>query len=72
MIFFNDMKAMIRSPDSDTDYLDIITGVLKGDTLAPFLLIICLITTSINRFNERKQYHTKTGQKQTISRGNSY
>ena len=33
---------MIRSPDGDTAYFEITTGVLKGDTVAQFLFIICL------------------------------
>ena len=36
---------MVRSPDGYTPYFDITTGVLQGDTLAPFLFImyyICL------------------------------
>ena len=32
----------IRSLDGDTDFFDIIAGVLQGDTLAPYLFIICL------------------------------
>ena len=28
--------------DGDTDYFDIVAGVLQGDTLAPYLFIICL------------------------------
>ena len=28
--------------DEDTDFFDIVTGVLQGDTLAPYLFIICL------------------------------
>ena len=32
----------VQSPDGDTDYIDIVTGVLQGDTLAPYLFIICL------------------------------
>ena len=27
---------------SPTDYFDIVAGVLQGDTLAPYLFIICL------------------------------
>ena len=26
----------------ETDYFDIVAGVLQGDTLAPYLFIICL------------------------------
>ena len=36
------MKVKVRSPDRDTDYFDIVTGVLQGDILAPYLFIICL------------------------------
>ena len=33
---------MVRSPDGDTPYFEITTGVLQGDTLALFLFIICI------------------------------
>ena len=36
------MKVKIHSPDGDTNYFDIVAGVLQGDTLAPYLFIICL------------------------------
>ena len=36
------MKVKVCSPDGDTDYFDIVAGVLQGDTLAPYLFIICL------------------------------
>ena len=35
-------KVNVRSQDGDTDFLDIVTGVLQGDTFAPYLFIICL------------------------------
>ena len=35
-----DDEAIIPSPDSDSDYFDIVAGVLQGDTLVPFLFII--------------------------------
>ena len=28
----------IRSPDGNTEYFDIVAGILQGDTLAPYLL----------------------------------
>ena len=34
-------KVKVCSPDGDTDYFDIVAGVLQGDTLAPYLFIIC-------------------------------
>ena len=33
---------MVCSPDGDTDFFDISAGVLQGDTLAPYIFIICL------------------------------
>ena len=42
MMLYKNTKVKVRSPDGDTDYFDIVTGVLKGDTLAPYLFIICL------------------------------
>ena len=42
MIFYKSIKAMVYSSDGDTDYFDIVAGVLHEDKLAPFLYIICL------------------------------
>ena len=42
MALYNNSKAMVRSPDGDTEFFKILAGVLQGDTLAPFLFIICL------------------------------
>ena len=39
----------------DTEYFDIVAGVLQGDTLAPYLFIICLddvLRTSIDKIRE--------------------
>ena len=55
MIFYRNTKVKVRSPDGDTDYFDIVTGVLQGDTLAPYLFIICLdyvLRTSIDKIKE--------------------
>ena len=44
-------KVKVRSPNGDTVYVDIAAGVKQGDTLAPYLLIICLdyvLRTSID------------------------
>ena len=32
---------MVRSSESDSDFFHIVAGVLEGDTLAPYLFIIC-------------------------------
>ena len=42
MIMYQDTRSMVRSPDGDTDFFDISAGVLQGDTLAPYIFIICL------------------------------
>ena len=42
MIMYKNTQAFVRSPDGDTEFFDIIAGVLQGDTLAPFLFIIVL------------------------------
>ena len=56
----------------ETNYFDIVAGVLQGDTLAPYLFIICLnyvLRTSIDKIKENgfkltkersRRYHTKT------------
>ena len=35
-------QGFVRSPDGDTEFFDIIAGVLQVDTLAPYLFIIVL------------------------------
>ena len=45
----------VRSPDGDTEYFDIVAGVLQQDTLALYLFIICLdyvLRTSIDKIRE--------------------
>ena len=61
-----------NQPDGDTEYFDIVAGVLQGDTLAPYLFIICLdyvLRTSIDKIREngfeltkkrRRRYTAKT------------
>ena len=48
-------KVKVSSPEKDTDFFDIVAGVLQGDTLAPYLFIICLnymLWTSIDLMKE--------------------
>ena len=42
MILYRNINVKVRSPDGDTEYFDIVAGVLQGDTLASYLFIICL------------------------------
>ena len=41
-IMYRDTNAKVISPDGETDMFQISSGVLQGDTLAPFLFIIVL------------------------------
>ena len=55
MILYRNTKVKVCSPNGVTDYLDIVAGVLQGDTFALYLLIICLenvLRTSIDKINE--------------------
>ena len=54
-ILYRNTKVKVRSPDGDTEYFDIVAGALQGDTLAPYLFIICLdyvLRTSIDKIKE--------------------
>ena len=42
MMRYKNMKAMVRSPDGDTDFFEIVTRLFQGDTSAPYLSIICV------------------------------
>ena len=55
MILYRNTKVKVRSLDGDTEYFDIVAGLLPGDTLAPYNLIICLdymLRTSIDKIKE--------------------
>ena len=48
-------KVKVWSPYGDTEYFDIVAGVLQGNTLAPYLFIICLdyvLRRSIDKIRE--------------------
>ena len=54
-ILYRNTEVKVRSPDGDTEYFDNVAGVLQGDTLAPYLFIICLnyvLRTSIDKIRE--------------------
>ena len=61
-IFYKNNKVKVRSPDGDTEYFDIVAGVLQGDTLATYLFIICLdyvLRTSIDKIRDNGLKLTK-------------
>ena len=68
MMLYRNTKVKVRSPDGDTGYFNIVAGVLQGDTLAPYLFIICLdymFRTSVDKIKEN-------GFKLTKERSRSY
>ena len=72
MILYRNTKVKVRSPDGETDYFDIVAGVLQGDTLAPFFFIICLdygLRTSIDKI---KQFRADKEKKQKVPCKNNY
>ena len=67
-ILYRNTKVKVRSPDGDTEYFYIVAGVLQGNTLTPYLFIICLdyvLRTSIDKIREN-------GFKQTKKRSRRY
>ena len=55
MMLYKNTKVKVRSPDGDTDYFDIVAGVLQGNILAPYLFFICLnyvLRTSIDKMKD--------------------
>ena len=62
MILYRNTKVKVRSPDGYTDYFDIVAGVLQGDTLAPYVFIICpdhVLRKSIDKIKENGVELTK-------------
>ena len=54
-ILYRNIKVKVHSPDGDTEYFNIVAGVLKGNLLALYLFIICLdymLRTSIDKIKE--------------------
>ena len=63
-ILYRNTKVKVLSPDGDTEYFDIVAGILQGDTLTPYLFIICLdyvLRTSIDKIRENGFELTKKG-----------
>ena len=70
MILYKNTKVKIHLPDEDTDFFDIVTGVLQRDTFAPYLSRLHAL--NICKFNERKWLYAGKGKKQKIPRMNDY
>ena len=54
MTLYRNTEVKVHSPDGDTDYFDIVADVLQGDTLAPYLFILCLHYVHRNSIDKMK------------------
>ena len=76
MMLYKNTKVKDRSPDGDTDYFDIIAGVLQRDTLAQYLFIICVdyvLRTSIDMMKDNGfKLAKERSKKQKVTRTNNY
>ena len=55
MALYKNTKVKVRSPEGDIDFFESVVRVLQGDTLAPYLFIICVdyvLRTSIDLMKE--------------------
>ena len=71
MILYRNTIVKVRSPNGDTDYFNIVAGVLQGDTLAPYFFNICLdyvLRISIDKIKENGFELTKKKKKQKVPR----
>ena len=70
MMQYKNTKVKVRSLDRDTDYFDIVAGVLQGNTLALYLFIICLdyvLRTSIDKMKDNGFKLTKVRSSKSMS-----
>lgn len=42
MIMYKDTEYIVRSPDGDTKFFNVVAGVLQGDIWATYAFITCL------------------------------
>ena len=70
MMLYRSPKVKVHSLDRDTDYFNIVVGVLQGDTLAPYLFIICLdyvLRISIDKMKDNSFKLTKERNRKYIT-----
>ena len=75
MMLYKNTKEQFCSPDGDTDFFHIVSGVLQKDTLVPYPFIICqdyVLQTPIDLIKENGFTLKKKSQKSTILHTNYY
>ena len=56
IMLYRNTKVKVRSPDGDTDYFDIVAGVLQEGTLDLHHFVICLdyvLRTSVDKMKDK-------------------
>ena len=74
-MLYKNTKVKVHSPDGDTDYFDIVAGVLQGDTLAPYLFVIYLdhvLRTSIDLMKKKNGLKPAKERRERYPRTNNY
>ena len=69
MMINSKTKVKVCLPDGDTDFFDIVAGVLQGDTLSPYLFLICInyvLRTLIDLIKENC-FALKKNKEQTVA-----
>ena len=69
-ILYKNTKVKVRSPDGNTNYFDIVAGVLRGNRLGPYLSIICLhyvLRTCIDLMKDKGFKTTKERSKRYLA-----
>ena len=68
MVLYRNTKVKVRSPDGDTDYFDIVAGVMQGDILAPLYHLSAdkekkqKVPRKNNYRRRLRRWHSATGQ----------
>ena len=55
-VLYSNTCSSVLTPDCETEPFDVLTGILQGDTLAPFLFMIVvdyIMRTSVDTINEK-------------------
>ena len=61
---YKSTKSIVRSSDGDTDFFDVIIGVLQENTFASyFYTLFRLRTSKIHRSDKRKWFHIEKAKK---------
>ena len=74
MMLYRNTKVKVCSPNGDTHYFDIVAGLQQGNTLAPYLFVICIdyvLRTSTDKI-KKKRFQANKGKKQKVPCTNNY